>query len=659
MFATRRRTSTTVLVGLLCGVLADQDARALCPSGVPARSGRPELILFSPENGDTNLDYDDNGTPMVLVEGRVRRVSRRNLELRVNGVLLSPQEVKRGGSFSWLVPADHGTWFQTILVEARDAKRGTIARERRIVQHGPIDPAGQLPGGENAFVHVTSQAFNPNTLTGKLEPRLRDQIASYVSSLDLNGLVRSMNPIEGYRCVASAGICHVWINEVNLTNVSLGNLTSYVRTWSPPLQTGLYAQWDIGVVDFEVRGSSTLVPFDWNCRGTIELYPGLGSYLGQYGTGWFQGDLTVYQTRPTGLGLIAPTVRFTHWEGPYSSNVCPGAVAEWQSNIEGRLPGITDAIRTRLDQFYPQNMIARTIESNLDEIDIVGPLADGLDRTISTEYGWIDGHTNDYGITYPLRTNIEERLTDTCAPQPSGAYSPPAAVPTFNSIVAYPPVLNYPYDIAMGFTPGILNQHLAAMVAEGGLTTTVREFNGSQLDVALLRAAVPTLSSKLRDDWPVEIEVYPSVAPIVEFAPGPTYQGFRFDLRNMIADVNVYRRPNGPPTTILRLAFDLPMQFWLLFENAGRGLRPAIYPPGANEIRLEILQNPYQVPEETIRAIAPVLILPGVEGLTGGLESFSLPSFEGYQLAIVASEPFVPEGANNGWYTLYLQMTQP
>jgi len=636
--------------------IAASSVEAACPSSRPVKKTRPLITIESPAQHALNPDQYENGARVIYVTGRVKGVSTRNLQVAVDG---QPAATAAGGYFAAKVPADTSRWFQPILVEATDTRRGAVTRERRIVFHGDAEVQSELSPNENAFVHVTSAAFDQSTLTGKFEPQLRDGIQQRVDALDISATLRGRNPVAGYRCLAWAGaLCHAWLDEANIHSVSFSPVSAWAQSISPAYGTAISFGVSGVAIDLEFKGGINSFVRDWWCRATVTVDNiGANVYLNQAGAfDGTPGKVLFWQPQPTYVYNSPAFLQFYAWsEYPLETGaICPDRSLEWGQEVNAMLPGLLSSVGAAFDVGRPyDNPLPRTLTDTVEGIRIVEPIAAAVGKTITTAYGDVNANTNQFGITYPLRTKVERRQSAPCAPQPVLSYAPRAPLPSFTSRTT--PVLGAAYDLALGLTPGAFNRLLTAMVQEGALTTRITEQQpGQPLTVGAIRGLFAALPKTVRDDANVVIDVYPTVAPVVDNLSAPDGSGSALlDLRHMAIDVNAVSRPGATPTTLLRMAFDLPLALDLTPSPDRRTLTPAVRVYDASALELFVLQNPYRANEPALRAIVPSLVTGNVGALAGTLGAFSLGEVSGFALEVAELRPFRTGG---GWMEVFLRL---
>jgi hypothetical protein len=126
---------------------------------------------------------------------------------------------------------------------------------------------------------------------------------------------------------------------------------------------------------------------------------------------------------------------------------------------------------------------------------------------------------------------------------------------------------------------------------------------------------------------PIQIEVTPSLAPLITGGPGPN--GELTDLR--VAQVMIDMvGPGG--VLYLSGAFDARLGLGLDFLPDGSGLGVLITPPAVEDTSLVIVYNPLGTNAAALEAALPALIRPMIPDLAGALSGFALPEFFGMRL---------------------------
>jgi hypothetical protein len=218
------------------------------------------------------------------------------------------------------------------------------------------------------------------------------------------------------------------------------------------------------------------------------------------------------------------------------------------------------------------------------------------------------------------------------APNLSASYAPPSAFPTFGPTT---PVGAQPYDVGVAISTAGFNQLLRGQTECGLLrsTLTTIDLDGDggvpplPITAGLLALLAPEFG-RLPANTPLEIDVTPTMAPIVTGNPGPNGELSELKVAQVLIE---FAEPNGGPVW-LGAALDVRLGMDLDFLPDGSGLGVTLAEPATSDMSLVILDDPLGTNAAQLEAALPALIRPMIPQLAGGLASFPLPQFFGLVL---------------------------
>jgi hypothetical protein len=571
----------------------------------------PKLVVSAPAHGLFST------AATVAVAGHVENVAPADAVVTVNG---SPVTLGSDGSFSVDVTLVSADVLNPILVELFVPKNGFHTLDRRVVIAGPAVPDGLYsPDGIGMRIN--------NTGLAQLQPTIQNLVSS---SLDINALVLSANPIVSHYCVKVL-ICIGYV-DVNATSASFSSFGIQLAAQSGSTNTTVTL--NNFRVNYHVSGFASC---DGNIQTTATVIS--GNYDQQ------PADPAKYLD-VNQLGDVS--VSFSGFSNNFTSGVCDfpliGDLIQLViGNIEplvhqGFVSGLADP-----DGSGPADApIAGAIQSTLASLDIAGPVGQGLGVQLDADFNAIAEDPD--GLSY----HVDARIT-----QPNPTPGSPDLLASYHVIQPFPalgataPVSGQPYGLGLAISPSAFNQLLKAEVESGLLRLDLTEFAGLPLTAGLLSAFVPEFAG-LPADMPMTLRVRPTLAPLVTGNAGPGGELAEMRVGQLIVTV-IGHDTTGTDIPFLELAFDVRLGLDFSFTNGA--LVPSFGQVNPADIAVVVTQNPLHVTTSTLVAFLPQVLALQLPDLSASLGTFPIPSFLGLQLSPV-------EISNTGGYlTLYVNLT--
>jgi hypothetical protein len=566
-------------------------------------AGPPLIAITSPTQGS----FESGAS--VSVSGVVMNIDSAAIaDVRVNGVSVLPLT---GMTFSTTVTLDPVAIINPIVAEVI-GNSGSVLRHRITVIAGDSIADGDF-SEDSLALRFTEPGLD------ELEPFITSQVP-----LDLATLVPPGTLIVDDFCYQDSFLgC-------------LGRVDATV-SGSPPPSLSSFAI-DVDPMTNMVAGDVTL--FDLFIRAHVVAVTGIGfscdidiTSSTTLITGDF--DLAPDAVDPTSVDVTQLGNAVVSFGGFNDSTDCGGflgfiveffislVISDLQNDFVK--PGIEGYLNTvDVDGNTP---IAAAIEVALDGIEIAGPIGAALGVNLETPL--FDVFEDNDGITLGNDTRITATLPDPGAVDLTESYHVTQAFPTFGTLAPN----GLPYDLGMCISASAFNQLLRAEIESGLLITTISEldfgFGLTPITAGLLATLLPAFGL-LDPAEPLQIDVYPMMAPFVTGDPGPA--GELATLRMPHLRVRVV--PTSDPTVpLLDLAVDAELGLTADF-TAGE-LSFTVTPPTALDVSFTLLDNPLFENETTIDTLVPTLLALAIPILGDSLGSFPLPEFLGLQLSLV------------------------
>jgi hypothetical protein len=329
-------------------------------------------------------------------------------------------------------------------------------------------------------------------------------------------------------------------------------------------------------------------------------------------------------------------VTFTNFRHEFVSGSC-GLVSSRLGDVEALARDAIGGFIDDPDGAGPQDSpLADAIEQALDGVSIAGAVGSGLGLQLDAPLFQVAEDAT--GVTLGAHASFTTSIGNQpgqCMPPPgapnlTASYAPPSTFPTFGATT--PSAL--PYDVAVAISTAGFNQLLRGQTECGLLrsTLTTIDLDGDggvpplPITAGLLALLAPEFG-RLPAATPLEIEITPTLAPIVTGNPGPS--GELTELR--IAQVLIeFAEPGGPVWLGAVLDARLGMNLDFLLDGSGLGV--TLSEPAPADMSLVILDNPLGTNAAQLEAALPALIRPMIPELAGGLAGFPLPQFFGLVL---------------------------
>lgn len=557
--------------------------------------------------------------------------------LTINGNSVLPLDPDN--AYATTVPLSAVDIFNPIVAELT-TQVGTILRDRVTQIVGDGINTGFVPDGQMA----------PQSIAMRFTDAGLQQIEPIVASLsgdalDIETLLTSGNPVLDDECVFEvAGLCW-YFATVNIVEVGF---SSFELTFDAEASGSTAV--DVTINDFFVDIDLHIrdqVAVEFDCG--LEITTNSTGIDGNYDMIPLAGNASKVDVNQ--VGNVAVTLAgFNH---QFTSGLCNFPLigdiidAIVGGSIQGLVQGGFEDNLNDPDGAGPlDSPIAGGIEGALDGIDIAGPVGETIGVNLDAEFFAITEDAN--GISFNVDSSITAANPDPASPDIPASYSVAEAFPTFGNTT---PVGGVPYGMALGISTTAFNMLLKAEIESGLLRSDITEFDLGggplPLTVGLIKAFIPELDGQFADSEPVVVQLRPVLAPIVTGAPGPLGELAEMRVSHLIVDMVV----QNPDYLALRLAVDVALGIDLVASPTGLGFSIGL--PAAQDVNLDILENPLNSNEVVLQAFLSSFLPLAFPGLADALGGFPLPSFLGLELA-----PLEVSRAGE-FMTIYANLTLP
>ncbi|MFP6663418.1 MAG: DUF4215 domain-containing protein [Deltaproteobacteria bacterium] len=544
----------------------------------------------------------------VIVEGWVENIHPTDATLTVGG---SPVSIAANLSFSTVLSIDPAEIFQPIVSTLTRLSDGEIFNDRVVVIRGQAVADGSLvPDGIGMrLTDVGLDAIEP-AVTGLVD-------------IDPKSMIPDGTVILDDYCYADT-----FLGCLGRIDVSVKH------TATLPGISGFGI--DIDSQNAFVEGDITL--HDLAVRAHVVNVTGIGISC--------DIDITTATTQILGdytlepMALSPSKVDVTHQGGVMvvlggfsNTTNCGGILGGIMEWLIGLFMGdmesmVADGLQNFLDEVdgNGNTPIAGAIEAALGNIDIAGPVGDGLGTELTTPFNAIEEDL--IGITFPIDAGFATLVPDPAAPDLLGALIVPTTFPVFPVTT---PVMGQGYGVVLAFSPTTFNQFLMEGI-EGGLmrmSIAELEVGGAPLAInsTMLSIFLPAFAT-LPALTPLEIRVAPTLAPIVTDEAGPDGELANLQLAHLLIEIV---QPNAGDAVRLTAAVDMQLGLDLVPEPGGLAI--SIGSPPLETLVTTLLHNPLGVDPAAVDALIPTMMDLMLPELAGALGSFPLPEFLGVSLA--------------------------
>ncbi len=519
-------------------------------------------------------------------------------------------------TFSHTLALDAPAVLNPIRVTLTNTTDGDAVTDRIVVIEGPS---------------VADGGFSPQSVALRMNDSGIDAIEPLVSDLaagqfDLATLVPTGTEVLPWQCYFQFIWCWAGASaHIGSPAPSFGGIT--VNADSQPGAVAATVHVNNLRIDIEVDGTG-IVP-DCGIRLLADRMDLSGSYA-------LSPDPT--DASHVDVNLVSPVgVTFTNFRHQFVSGSC-GLVSSRLGDVEALARDAIGGFVDDPDGAGPQDSpLADAVEQALGGVSIAGAVGSGLGLNLDAPLFQVAEDATgvtlgaDSRFTTSVGSGPGQCIPPPGAPNLTASYAPPSTFPTFGPTT---PVGALPYDVGVAISTAGFNQLLRGQTECGLLrsTLTTIDLDGDgavpplPITAGLLALLAPEFG-RLPAATPLQIEITPTLAPIVTGNPGPG--GELTELR--VAQVLIeFAEPGGP--VWLGAALDARLGMNLDFLPDGSGLGVTLSEPSTADMSLVILDNPLGTNATQLEGALPALIRPMIPQLAGGLAGFPLPQFFGLVL---------------------------
>ncbi|NNL66526.1 MAG: hypothetical protein HKP30_09810, partial [Myxococcales bacterium] len=527
-------------------------------------------------------------------------------------------------SWSVDIPVDPSAVFNPIEVVMVRAGGSVLTRRLTVIVGDGVGSGFVLDGDPS-----------PEAVGMRLGDTGLGQIAPIVESLsgdaiDISSLILDQNPIaQG----SFSGISYV----ANGVDVSIGGFGLDVDATPTGLDTtvnvsDLYVEIDL---ELGILGSCTL-----------EIFTASADIGGSYDLAPLASDPSFVDVNlVSGVSVVL---------GGFSSQFVSGACNDpLIGDIVNLILGQNEIQTLMEDGFESQladpdgagpldSPLAGAIQSALAGISIAGPIGTALDADVAAEITAVNEDVDGLSI-------VADAAITALAPAP-GAPDLPASyevAETFPSFGPTTPVGAQPYGMAFAISSSGLNQLLKAQVENGLLQESLTEFLGTPITAGLLTLLFIPEFSIIAPGEAISIEIRPTMAPVFTGAAGPAAELAEMKIAGL--SVSLVLTSTGDDLLVMDVAMDAGVD--LNFTQAG--LEFAVATPGAQDIGITVIDNPFGVAEANLVTTFQNLFPLFAPELTDALEAFPIPSLLGLELS-----PIEVSRMAGGYIGLFADLTE-
>jgi hypothetical protein len=516
-----------------------------------------------------------------------------------------------GNTYGLDLPLDGQAIFNAVLVEAR-FDSGASIRERRTVVYGDGDTATIVPESE-ALDRAVGLRVNERSFS-KLGP-----------------VVQSLTTIDT-AAIAPPGT--VFLDEC-ITQVIVCTLHARATTAGAATIDGFDVALDSnqGNVTAVVTLSDLEIPIDILARVfgipascDLEVHADTITIDGDYA---LQPDAADPRFLDVNLVGATPAVSTSGVTSDFVGGICSIPVIE---QIVGLfLPDVQDLMEDNLTTLLgdadgagpADSPVADAVEQALAQVNIAGPIGEALGLTLESNLVAADEDPD--GISLPATARFASAGVVPEAPDLTGSVG-------FGDVLGPIPVVTpggQPFDVGVGASASSFNQLLAGETERGLLNVDITELGGEPLTLKRLLDTIGA-GGLVTEDQPIVITLRPEVAPIVTTGPGP--DGALGEL--LFSGYEVTIMGAEPPNALLmRLVIDFRTGVGLTFADGGLGFTFA--QPAADDVSIDVVRNPLDLPEDLVGDIFQQLSPQVFDAVQEVLPSFPLPQFAGLNLSLV------------------------
>ena len=578
------RTSRLLAATLACGF-----AFLSCVKG-------PAIFIDSPLHGDFVVEPDG----MVTVQGHLRHPEF-FIDLAINGIPVPLAE-----TFSVEVPLDFGSVFNRITAV------GTLVPGQP--SDDPIETSWVIVAadGTNSDV-VLDGDHSPDGVGLRINETGLGQISPVIESLssgalDLSSLIAGQNPIaQG----SLSGIAYT----ANVVEVGFGGFGMTMDPAPGVLNTDLQIDDFFLEIDLElgILGSCT-----------IEIDTSSANISGGY-------DLEALIADPTfaDVNLVTPiSVTLAGFNSAFVSGICNDVLIGDIVNLiigQGQIQQLMqDGFEVNLgdpDGAGPlDSVIAAAIQDALAGISIAGPVGAAVGGELDSPISSITEDSD--GVQIMADAAIFATTPNPTSPDLPASYEVAGIPPVFGATT---PVGALPYGMAFAISTSAMNQLLKTQTENGLLADSITSMFGLTITAGLLQSAFPALGFyQLPPTTPVQIDIEPTLAPIMTGSPGPGGELTEMKLGGL----RVHFAVVGDPDPLISLEVETTVGVDLLFTNDGLEFTIG----NSTGLAITVLKSELQSNESALIAAftsAFALFLPQ---LASAIDAFPVPALLGLDL---------------------------
>lgn len=239
----------------------------------------------------------------------------------------------------------------------------------------------------------------------------------------------------------------------------------------------------------------------------------------------------------------------------------------------------------------------------------------------------------DTGLTLGLRGGAKEVTVASCVKPLPGVMPVALALPNFEADAPAP------FDVGLSLSGQMLNELLFRAQQSGALCLELSQQTVAALQSDLLSTLLPSLKTVAGGNVPMQVVIRPVNPPTATLGQG-TFDNTGVILNPLVrlqwpqVELDVYALIEERQTRVLTIAADLSLPIGV--EPDGCQVTPVLGSL-ANAVTNVQIKNVELLAEDTstLEALVPTLLSLVEPQLAGGLGSFTLPAFNGFQLSVL------------------------
>ena len=621
--------------------IAEQKLRAAalsCPAGSPERlalcanepSALQDCLANAIDEVGETIFLDLFPEPFLELQSPTQGLFLQGSMLEASGVFggAAPEkysvyindEVAQTGSmggFSHAIEASPGILQPVVAELRRTATQEVLVRQRRTLLQAPGVPLGATEGSGLSF-RLSDRGLD------RLEPSLASMVEIDLPALLPPGTL-VIDDFE-YFCLVGCLTTDVTINPSNGGNAPAPAVTGF-RLGADARGAGVgYVEAEIILENVSLSARVVELGCDINVTSNAAVL------RGNFDLWWEPAQRSRIDVTQLG-GINVSFAGFgaeTDCGDGFGSGLLESLVGNFLGDVESL---VRDGFSGFLDNQAAGDddpPIASAMEIALEGFAIEGVLGNSLGVGLSAPIA--DIPIDDEGITIRNDLTLAANIgggSGQCTPppgaaEPRGVIDASGSLPIFN---AGAPISGRAYDVALSLSRTVLNQLLAGETRCGLLVSDIDTLAGAALTTDLLAVLFPEIAATWPETRPVRIEVRPGLAPFLTTQTGPGGEVAELWIGHL--QLGFFVEDGGLDIPVLDVVIDLRTGIEVGFDNVLGLLEFQLGPLAANEISIQILENPLVLNEALVAATLQQLLPAALPTISSTLGSFPIPEILG------------------------------